>query len=162
MSNHLAALLIAIVVCIFCPVRASAQEAACIDITESPQYSLEVLCDLPQSGDLQIEISYRGELPSVAFITPDGVQCEVNRMHWSFYDNRISVSIPNANAGRWHVKTLAEDADRVKIVCNKAIVGEDKTRNRAIIVVCSLVMLIGCMFGLFLLRRRRQIHFDEE
>lgn len=158
MSNRLAALLMAIMVCIYNPFRASAQETAYIDITESPQYSLEVLCDLPRSGDLKVDINYRGETPSVAFITPSGIQCGVNRMNWSYSDNHISVSIPNADAGCWYVKTLVDERDRIEIICNSDTVKPNGI-NGVTLGIIIILFFLTCLILTFI-RKRIQNHLD--
>lgn len=140
MHNHLAALLIAIMVCMLSSVSVSAQDTAYIDIAEDPQYSIEVLCDLDYSVDLQVEVSYRGEKPSVAFIKPDGALCEINRMHWSFTDSHISISISNADVGCWYVKTLAEDRDRLQITCQGQEVHMGSTGQVARWVVLAILL----------------------
>lgn len=158
MRNHLAALLIAIMVCMLSSVSVSAQDTAYIDIAEDPQYSIEVLCDLDYSVGLQVEVSYRGEKPSVAFIKPDGSLCEINRMHWSFTDSHISISISNADVGCWYVKTLAEDRDRLQITCQGQEVhtGAMSSVIRGAVIVLLLLVLLLLIF--IQIRVRQNIH----
>lgn len=157
MINHLAALLLAIMVCILCPASVSAQETPYVIIEDTSQYSIDVLCDLKTPQELNVEISYRGDRPSVAFITPSGAMCEVNRMHWTFTDGKITVKIPNAEAGKWYAKTLVSDKQRIHITCNvytPVLSRESKISIGSIM----LVLLIGSLFCLSRLRTR---HFYE-